>query len=111
MVHSAKKKDIKYNRYDANRHIDRTFIEQLRPEQQDICTYCKIHMKLDCENLSDNLLTVERIDNNIGHIKSNCVLACCKCNNTRGKHFTYEEYKQKVEQETPAETEREWGKP
>lgn len=29
----------------------------------------------------EDLCTIERLDNNIGHIKSNCVLACYpKCN-------------------------------
>jgi len=31
----------------------------------------------------DNLATVERIDNSIGHIKSNCVICCLKCNTMR----------------------------
>ena len=28
----------------------------------------------------DDLATIERKDNSIGHIKSNCVIACMKCN-------------------------------
>ena len=28
----------------------------------------------------NDLATIERLDNSIGHIKSNCVLCCFKCN-------------------------------
>ena len=28
----------------------------------------------------DDLASIERLDNSIGHIKSNCVLCCLKCN-------------------------------
>ena len=29
---------------------------------------------------NETLATIERLDNNIGHIKSNCVIACKDCN-------------------------------
>ena len=34
-------------------------------------------------NYDDTLVTIERLDNKIGHIKANCVLACRKCNCSR----------------------------
>lgn len=92
-IKCAKEKDIKYDRYDANNHIDKCFIEQLIYDQEMKCIYCNINMELECDNLNDNLLTVERKDNKIGHSKSNCVLACWKCNNTRKNKYTFDEFK------------------
>ena len=100
MIISHKKKDVKYNRYDANNFIDVQFIELLIEESKSICCYCNVKMLLECENLSNNLLTVERKDNTIGHIKSNCTLCCLRCNN---KKYNYE----KMKHDPAAETERE----
>jgi hypothetical protein len=66
-------------------------------------------MTFDCEKRASNLLTPERIDNNIGHIKSNTVLCCYKCNCTRHNAYTHEEFKIKMEQETASTTERVWA--
>ena len=94
MVSNAKKKDIKYNRYDANNHIDKPFIEQLFYEQDYRCIYCEGEMMLQCDAYSPELLTVERMDNKLGHIKSNCVLACLACNNERGHQYSFEKFKE-----------------
>jgi hypothetical protein len=77
MIHSAKQSDIKYNRYDANKHVDKCFI-QLLMEESTQCFHCKIQMQF-IEN-NNTLCTLERLNNRIGHVKSNCVLACRKCN-------------------------------
>lgn len=81
MIYHSKENDIKYNRYDANNFIDKCFIEMLMDESL-LCHYCEIQMQLIEYN--DTLCTIERLDNSIGHIKSNCVLACKKCNLSRG---------------------------
>lgn len=80
MIKCSKKSDIKYKRYDANNFIDKCFIEMLMDESMQ-CHYCKYEMQLITFN--DTLCTIERLDNSIGHIKSNCVLACRKCNYSR----------------------------
>jgi hypothetical protein len=77
MINNSKTKDIKYNKYDANNFIDKCFLEMLMDESMN-CHYCNIEMQLIEYN--DTLCTIERKDNSIGHIKSNCVLACRKCN-------------------------------
>jgi hypothetical protein len=77
MINNSKHKDIKKNKYDANNFIDKCFIQSLI-EELTKCFYCDIQMQF-IEN-DDTLCTIERLDNRIGHIKSNCVLACRKCN-------------------------------
>lgn len=77
MLYSSRYSDIKKERYDANNFIDKCFIETLMDETMN-CHYCKIEMQLT--EFNDTLCTIERLDNSIGHIKSNCVLVCKKCN-------------------------------
>lgn len=45
------------------------------------CVYCQSEERIGCD----------RIDNNIGHIKSNCVPCCPYCNVARSDNFTHEE--------------------
>ena len=40
-------------------------------------------VNLQYTEYQDDLATIERLDNSIGHIKSNCVLCCLKCNNLK----------------------------
>lgn len=77
MIKSSKHTDIKKNKYDANHFIDYPFVEQLVFESKN-CHYCKIEMQFI--EYQDDMCTIERLDNSIGHIKSNCVLACRECN-------------------------------
>ena len=87
--------DKKYNRFDPDRYIDTDFLKGLI-EDYKTCVYC------DCEfqfvTRQNNLCTIERIDNSIGHIKSNCVLACFRCNILRSAKYSYEEFKSIIKQ-------------
>jgi len=77
---NSKQSDKKYNRYDADRFIDRCFLKELIKDYPN-CYYCEV--ELQYIEYNDTLATIERLNNNIGHIKSNCVLACRKCNFTK----------------------------
>jgi len=77
MIRSHKQSDIKYNRYNANHHIDYCFIKSLFDESMN-CHYCDIEMQFS--KYRSDMVTIERLDNSIGHSKSNCVLACRTCN-------------------------------
>ena len=46
------------------------------------CVYCGIN---------HSVMTIDRKDNNIGYIKSNCVTSCWFCNKTKGDSLFYEE--------------------
>jgi len=79
IIHS-KETDKKYNRFDADRFIDKCFLKELVKDYPN-CYYCEV--KLQYVDNNDTLATIERLNNNIGHIKSNCVLACRQCNLSR----------------------------
>jgi hypothetical protein len=77
MINASRVSDKKHDRYYPLTFIDRPFIESLFDENPDlICPYCNLTM-------NDQLVTIERVNNSIGHIKENCILACLKCNRER----------------------------
>ncbi len=76
-IHHSKQSDKKYNRLDLIDLIDTEFCQNLIEEYPN-CNYCQI--ELQYTTYQDNLATIERINNSLGHIKSNCVIACKKCN-------------------------------
>jgi hypothetical protein len=78
MILSSRQHDKEYNRYDADNFIDKPFLEGLFEDSEN-CHYCGVHFTYN-EKI-DTLVTIERLNNNIGHIKSNCLLACWNCNN------------------------------
>jgi len=82
-ISSSKQSDRKYNRYDPDRFIDKCFLKELIKDFPN-CYYCKVELQFI--NNNDTLATIERLDNSIGHIKSNCVFACRKCNYSRAKN-------------------------
>ena len=95
IVENSRKEDKKRGRYpeDDSGFITREFIEDLWKDQEGICIYaylrddCCAEMQTENRKL-DNGCTVERLNNDIGHLKTNCVLCCCHCNNrSHGKNF------------------------
>lgn len=78
MVSSSRTSDKEKDRYDANNFIDKPFLEGLF-EDSNTCHYCDIPFTYN--EYIGTFVTIERLDNSIGHIKSNCVLACWSCNN------------------------------
>jgi len=79
-IFSSKASDKKYNRYDADRFIDKCFLKELVKDYPN-CYYCEVELQYVDNN--DTLATIERLNNKFGHTKSNCVLACRKCNLSR----------------------------
>lgn len=77
MIYSSRTTDKKYDRYDADNFIDKCFIEGLFEDSEN-CHYCGVEFTYN-EKI-DTFVTIERLNNSIGHIKSNCVLACWDCN-------------------------------
>ncbi len=70
IVRSAKFSDKKYGREGFD--LDKEFVSILI---EGGCFYCGV---------KDIRMTVDRIDNNIGHSKDNVKPACIRCNNIRG---------------------------
>jgi hypothetical protein len=77
-IHTSKQDDKKNNRYDETNYIDYEFCKELIQESGKTCYYCDI--ELQYIEYNSILATIERLDNNIGHIKENCVIACRTCN-------------------------------
>lgn len=79
MIASTKQSDKKYNRFDADHFIDRDFLNGLINDQK-YCYWPECGIKLQYVTYANDLATIERLNNSIGHIKNNCVLACMHCN-------------------------------
>jgi hypothetical protein len=77
-LNNARTSDKEYNRYDADFFIDRCFLEALIENDGSTCYYCAT--ELQYIEFGGNQATIERISNDIGHIKSNVVIACHSCN-------------------------------
>ena len=81
-IFSRRQYDKMRNIYDADRFIDKCFLEGLVEDYKQ-CYYGDCKVNLQYTEYQDDLATIERLDNSIGHIKSNCVLCCLKCNNLK----------------------------
>jgi len=85
MVSNSKYCDKKYNRtYDADNFITEDFLNELWVKQNKKCYYqdceCELILCFNKDTRENNMITIQRLDNQIAHIKSNCVLSCYKCN-------------------------------
>ena len=80
-IYQSKQSDKKKNIYDENNFIDYEFCKELIQESGKFCYYCDI--ELQYIEYNSTLATIERLDNDIGHIKENCVIACKHCNVSR----------------------------
>ena len=82
--HSDKKK--KRTNYEEADFIDADRLLELQNEQENKCYYCFEALNWMERRSSKQGLTVERLDDFLPHIKSNCVLACKSCNSARFTH-------------------------
>ena len=88
MTNAARRTDVERHRlFQVDEFIDREFLKRMRKDQNNLCHYCKIIMQSEHRREHDGL-TVQRLDNNIAHVKTNCVLACYKCNCHRFENMT-----------------------
>jgi hypothetical protein len=83
ILHNSKRTDKKNEKYDELNFIDYDFINDLIKNNKK-CYYCKIDMQY--LNYDSTLCTIERKNNILGHIKSNCTL-CCKLCNVKNKQI------------------------
>ena len=78
-IFRSRQHDKMNNIYDADRFIDRCFLKGLVEDNQQ-CYYGDCKVNFQYTEYQNDLATIERLDNSIGPIKSNCVLCCLKCN-------------------------------
>ena len=79
--------DKKCNIYDPDCFIDKCFLQGL-VEDYPNCYYEDCQVQLQYVDYTDNLASIEQLDNSLDHIKSNCVIACLKCNNLKKSNQT-----------------------
>jgi len=78
MVKKSKFTDKQNGKYDPVNFVDKCFIENMIDDCNDRCYYCE--ERIQYVHYDWNLATIERLDNSLGHIKSNVVIACRDCN-------------------------------
>ena len=81
-IFSRRQYDKIYNIYEADRFINKCFLKGLIEDYKQ-CYYGDCKVNLQYTEYQDDLATIKRLDNSIGHIKSNCVLCCMQCNKSR----------------------------
>ena len=81
-IFNRRQYDKMNNIYDADRFIDKCFLKGLVEDYQQ-CYYGDCKVNFQYTEYQNDLATIERLDNSIGHIKSNCVLCCLKCNKSK----------------------------
>jgi hypothetical protein len=76
--------DIKKGIYDESEFVDKATVIELMLSCQNGCYYCRQPVKIAYETSREpKQWSLERIDNSIGHTKTNVVVACLQCNLTR----------------------------
>jgi len=79
--------DLKNNRsYIKEDFISPKWVEDSIKQQKSCCNLCKCTLSLNYNNNDPNQYSIDRIDSNIAHIKSNCQILCLKCNVRKNKH-------------------------
>jgi len=81
MIHHSRRTDKYKNLFDELNFIDYSFVKNLIDNCDNKCHYCQCELQYTYYN--HTLGTIERLNNNLGHIKSNCVIACKNCNCTK----------------------------
>ena len=82
-IQNYKNQDNKAKRdFKADDYIDEEFIFQQQKKTNNKCSYClkDLEIYINNDNVVKSDLTLDRIDNKISHIKSNCKIACFLCN-------------------------------
>jgi len=82
LVSNSKVGDLKSGRYDKENHITAKYLRQLKLDCGEKCSYCEC--ELDWSHQlhirRPKQVTLQRLNNKLGHIKGNCVYACFECN-------------------------------
>jgi hypothetical protein len=84
MIYGSKATDKKYERFDSTNFIDYLFVKNLIDKCENKCFYCQCELQYTI--FRNDLATIERLNNNLGHIKGNCAISCKNCNTTNAGH-------------------------
>jgi len=64
---------------DMSTFVTPSYLRRLREAQQNECAYCAIYLQTRNRKEHDGL-TLQRMNNTIGHTRANCILSCHSCN-------------------------------
>lgn len=78
-VNNHKHQDKRENRYDKDNHMTAKYLQSIATEQ---CPYCHCEMNYTNKGTKrlPNQVTIQRINNTLGHTIGNIVLCCYHCN-------------------------------
>lgn len=82
-ITSYRGQDIDKTKYELNdtEFITYDYVLELLTESRLQCYYCKKDIYILYKKVrQNNQWTIDRIDNDIGHNKNNCVISCLRCN-------------------------------
>lgn len=80
-ISSYKSQDKRKNIYNDDEFIDFEFVIELFNDSKLKCYYCNNNVYVIYDNVRESKQwTIERIDNRLGHNKSNSVMSCLECN-------------------------------
>ena len=82
MIQGAVHSDQYNGKYDAVNLVNLEYLNKLYQIQDGLCIYCKCLMELDFTQ-NPKKISLQRINNEYGHIKINCVFCCLNCNTSR----------------------------
>jgi len=83
MICNSIKYDIQNDMYNETNYVDMEHLFKLMEIQSGCCVYCGLEMLVDDFTQSKDGVSIQRIDNSKGHIKTNCIMSCLNCNITR----------------------------
>ena len=79
LLQAHKHNDIRKGIYDADNFCTGSVVLEMLHRQKGECWYCTLPMVYPVRSGPDGL-TIQRLDNALGHIVQNCVLCCKSCN-------------------------------
>lgn len=84
MISKSKQSDKLKNRYFD---LSMDYLKMMYDyRQHERCSYCLVPMQFI--HYGPTLISIERLDNSLGHINGNCLFVCLKCNNGRKNNST-----------------------
>lgn len=73
--------------------VEKPIYNYIKKKNNEYNKHCNKNLIIKTDKPKDpKLITIERKDNKLGHIKDNCILACYTCNVTRQDKYTHEEF-------------------
>ena len=92
-INGYKHQDILKEKLNTMNLVDTSFVVRLLLDSQLQCFYCKEPVNLLYKTVRDpKQWTLERVDNNYGHIKENVEISCLSCNIKRRTMY-FEKYR------------------